>query len=169
MMVGESPSEALDRFVRAVDKSLIEPLKRNQARIGLQKELRESKRYKEAENRIAEFAALHFRFKDNQGFAHKVMEALSVFQASRMVQFVETGRTLAPQESPELMATLEPYYAFLEPVQPICNLQLGLVSQAKLKKLVLPYDEITATLSEVGGLANKMPRLLMEDVFSNLG
>jgi hypothetical protein len=159
-----SAMDALHSFARTINDSLIEPLKKNQVKFAWQRDVRESKRYQEAENKINDFAGSYMAFKNNFGFGEEVMKALRDLQASRMTQFIEKGKAISPEESPELKEALEPLYNLLKPVEDIRRLQLAMLSQGKLKKLPLPYDEIMATLSDVTALAAKLPQLLMNDI-----
>jgi hypothetical protein len=160
-MVGqESPSDALHGFVKAVRDSLIEPLRKNQVKIAWQKELQESKRYQEAESKIAEFADSVSRLKDNFTLPDKVLEVLHKLSTTRMTASLE----MSPKDCEEIRAVLEPYNALVQHVEGIRQLQLTMLAHSKLKKMPLPYDEITATLNEVTVLAGKMPQTLLDSI-----
>jgi hypothetical protein len=163
-MAQKKPEDVLYSFVNAVHDSLIAPLKANQVKLSWQRELRESKRFQEAENKLNDYFDAYKRVKDNLMLRDKVLEILRTIHATRMTQFLERGKEMSPEECGELRATLSAYLDLLPPVDDVRRLQNTMLGQGKLKKMSLPYEEITATLGEVTALAARMPKILMDGV-----
>jgi len=85
-----------------------------------------------------------------------------------MTSFLEKEMRMSLDECEELKEALAPYIDLLQPVAGIRSLQLALLGQAKLNKMVLAYDGITATLNEVIVFAGKMPQMLMGNLLDIL-
>ncbi len=155
----------LENFLNTTHDHLIEPLKRNQTKLSWKRELKESKRFREASAKIDVLFDVYLTLKNNEIYGETVWDILRKFQANReatkMTQFIDMERFTSPLESEELQAALEPYRALLAPVKDIQRLQLAMLNLAKLQKMPLPYDEITATLAQVTEHANTLPETLL--------
>ena len=163
----EEHADILYQFLKTVHESLIEPLKRNQVKISWQRELGNSKRFTDAEAKIAEFYDAYLKVRDSFVIRDQVLNVLHTVHATRMQQYLETGGQISVDECDALKDTLSPYLNLLAPVDEIKRLQIALVNHGKLKKMPLPYDEITAALNSVTALSLNMPKILMEGI-SNL-
>lgn len=157
---------AIEEFLEALQELIVIPLRNNQARLSRQKTLLESPKYQEIDNLIREMDGNCSRVKDTREHRNRIWEILRKLKSKRMTQFFENGRDISPNESAEVQETLKPYLALLEPVESIWQLQLAMANQAKLKKMPLPYDEITATLSAVADVAAQLPQALQKGVLA---
>jgi hypothetical protein len=170
MSKSETPANVLQGFLKAVHDSLIAPLKANQLKLSYQQELRESKRFQEAENKLREFADAYSFARDNNFTRDNVIDVLRKLQAereaSRMTQFMEKSQ-MSLQESDAFKEALSPYLALLKHVDEIRRLQTTLMNQGKIKKMPLPYNEITATFTEIAALVAKMPDILTNGLCDN--
>jgi len=164
MAMRESPADVLQGFVKAVSDSLIEPLKAIQSKISYQQELRESKRFQESDIKLREFTDDFSFVRDNAFVRDKVLDVLRKLQAadevSRMTQFMDKAQTTI-QESPEFKEAIAPYIALVKHVEGIRRLQTTLMNQGKIKKMPLPYNDITASFNETAALAAKMPDIMI--------
>jgi hypothetical protein len=157
-------ANAIAEFLEAINESIIVPLNTVQGKLSWQKTLRDSPKYKEVDGKLRAFDSAYFRVKENLGYRDRIWEILRRIRATRMTQFLEKGREISLEESQELRAAMEPYLSLLEPVAGIRQLQMTMTGQAKLKKMPLPYDDITATLRDVATAAAQLPQTLQDGV-----
>jgi len=78
------------------------------------------------------------------------------------IDFAEDDIDVLP--GAEIVDRIEAIRGLLEPVAGIRQLQMTMTGQAKLKKMPLPYDDITATLRDVATAAAKLPQTLQDGV-----
>jgi hypothetical protein len=157
-------AEFLDEF----QESIVGQLNKNQGKLSLQKDVRESKKYQEVVARLRDLDSAYFRVKETISYRDRVWDTLRNLKTprSKMTQFLEKGREIYPHESQAVQETLEPFLFLLQPIEEICQLQGTMANNAKLRKMPLPYDEIHATLNGVKVTAEKLPEKLHQGVHS---